>query len=250
MQTAGAPAPCGEDAELEPGRFGFAQLAAWRRAERWRWMKVIREAGAGVVPWAQFAPETHDVSGQGQIYLIPPFVHALARSKEAHWELAAALQDPNPALAPRRAPRTPVPPPCPQPCHGSRPSPGTGSAASFSFLPEMARRRDFLPPSLPGAGVSAAIHHQSNREVSGTISERVVLTLSETIWLFLMKLGEEEKKNQRKSADNRCIISSPIYWHMDFSFMAAADMQIYSEWSRYSPQWINSCSKFRRKAPG
>lgn len=138
------------------------------------------------------------------------------------------------------------------PCHprvpGSGLFPGTGSAASLCFLPEIAQRGDFLPPCLPGAGVSAAIHHQSNREVSGTISEPVVLTLSETVCLFLMKLMEEGKK--KKSADNRCIISPPIYWRMHFSFMEAADMQIYSEWSRYSPQWINYCSMLRRKGPG
>ena len=136
---------------------------------------------------------------------------------------------------------------CPQPHHGLGPCPGTGSAASLCFLPEIARRGDFIPPCLPGAGVPAAIHHQSNREVSGTISELVVLTLSETICLSLMKLMEEKKQ---KSADNSCIISPPIYRCMHFSFMEAADMQIYSEWSRYSPRWINSCSTLRRKGPG
>ena len=85
---------------------------------------------------------------------------------------------------------------CPQPHHGLGPCPGTGSAASLCFLPERARRGDFIPPCLSGAGVPAAIHHQSNREVSGTISELVVLTLSEMICLSLMKLIEEKKKKE------------------------------------------------------
>lgn len=50
--------------------------------------------------------------------------------------------------------------------------------------------------------------------------------------LFLMKLMEEGKK---KSAVNRCVISPLIYWRIHLSFMEVADMQIYSEWSRYSP---------------
>lgn len=77
-------------------------------------MQVMREAGAGIVPRAQFAPGTHDVSGQSQLFLTPPVVRALARSEESHREAAAALQDPNPALAPRRAPGTPLPPPRPR----------------------------------------------------------------------------------------------------------------------------------------
>lgn len=137
---------------------------------------------------------TRDMSSRGQLFLIPPFIHALAHSEEARREPAAALQDPNPALAPRRAPGTPLPPPCPQPHHGSGLFPGIGSAALLCFLPEIVQRGDFIPPCLPGVGVSAAIHHQSNREMSGTISELVALTLSETICLSLMKLVEEKKK--------------------------------------------------------
>lgn len=146
------------------------------------------------------------MSGQGQLFLIPPFVHARVFSEEAQRELAAALQDQNPALAPRRAPGTPLPPPCPQPRHGSGPFPGTGSAASLCFLSEIAQRGDFTPPRLPGAGVSAAIHHRSCREVSGTISEPVVLTLSETI-CFLMKLVEEKKR----------VLTTDVLFHLQFT---------------------------------
>lgn len=64
--------------------------------------------------------------------------------------------------------------------------------------------------------------------------------------LSLMKLVEEKKER----ADNRGVVSPPIYWRMHFSFMEAADMQIYSEQSRYSPRQINYCRMFRRKGSG
>lgn len=78
-------------------------------------------------------------------------------------------------------------------------------------------------------------------------------TLSQLMCLFLMKLVEEksrEKKKEEKAADNRCIISPQIYRCMHFSFMEEADMQIYSEQSRYNSRWINSCSRLRRKGLG
>lgn len=148
-----------------------------------------------------------------------------------------------------QAPGTPLPPTCPHSCHRLGTFPAMASAAPLCFLPELAQRSEFTPPCLPGAGISAAIHHQSNREASGTISELVVSTLSQLMCLFLMKLVEKRKERE-KAADNRCIISPRIYWCMHFSFMEEADMQIYSEQSRYSPRWINSCSGLRRKGLG
>ncbi|KAM6196754.1 uncharacterized protein WM294_008298 [Sarcoramphus papa] len=98
--------------------------------------------------------------------------------------------------------------------------------ALLSKQKEIARRGDFIPPCLPGAGVPAVIHHQSNREVSGTISELVVLTLSETICLSLMKLMEEKKKR---------VLTTAVLFHLQFTGAC-----IFHSWKQLICRFIQS----------
>lgn len=107
---------------------------------------------------------------------------------------------------------------------GSQSSPGTSQGAGTALPPTVpspqkggtASGGDFLTPLLPRAGAAAAIHHRSNWDTSGTISELVALTSSGDT-SFLMKSVEKKKK----------VLTTDVLFHLQFT--AAC---IFHSWKR------------------